>query len=118
VKAGDRFIVSLSATRPATARTTQGLAIPQDDRFGYFSLPEFMGDPDFPEVFVKMVDATSFTGSFWVFHTGLTSLPYTLTVTDTNPGEVRTYESDGGPSFCGGADTETFAAGVHAAGVS
>jgi photosystem II stability/assembly factor-like uncharacterized protein len=105
-----RFTVSLSATKPSTGRVSEGVAIPQDDRFGYFSLPDFTGDSSFPEVFVKMVDATSLTGSFWVFYTGLTSLPYTLTFTDTVTGQTRTYESGGGISLCGDADTETFAA--------
>jgi photosystem II stability/assembly factor-like uncharacterized protein len=104
-----RFTVSISATKPSTGETTRGRAIPQEDRFGYFSLPDFMGDPNFPEVFVKMVDATSFSGSYWVFFTGLTSLPYTLTVSDTVTGKARTYESEGGISLCGGADTEAFA---------
>ncbi len=76
------------------------------DRFGIFSLPGFTGDPQFPEVVVKMVDARSFTGKFWFFHTGLTSLDYTLTVTDSETGAVRTYESPG--PFCGGADTSAF----------
>lgn len=74
------------------------------DRSGYFSLPAFTGDADFPEVFVKMVDATSVFGDFWLFHTGLTDLTYTLTVDDSVTGATRTYEKPGG-DYCGGADT-------------
>jgi hypothetical protein len=75
---------------------------------GYFSLPDFTGDPGLPEVLVKMVDAsaTSFK-SFWFFYSGLTSLPYTVTVRDTVTGLVRAYASDG---YCGGADTSGFKA--------
>ena len=65
---------------------------PGDDRSGYFSLPAFTGDADFPEVFVKMVDATSVFGDFWLFHTGLADLAYTLTVVDSVTGATRTYE--------------------------
>jgi hypothetical protein len=107
---GDRFHIALSATNPRDGRVSEGSSIPQSDRFGYFSLPDFTGDPNFPEVCVKMVDATSFSGNFWFFHTSLTSLPYTLTVTDTVTGAVQTYQngSSGASRFCGGADTGAF----------
>ena len=71
------------------------------DRFGYFSLPGFTGDATFPEVFVKMIDFRTITGDFVLFHTGLTSLDYALTVTDQVTGEVRTFESPG--DYCGSA---------------
>ncbi len=64
----------------------------------------------FPEVFLKMADATSSSGGFWVFHTGLTDLQYTMTVTDTVTGAVRTYQNDrSDPArLCGGSDTAAF----------
>jgi photosystem II stability/assembly factor-like uncharacterized protein len=104
---GGRFSVTLEARHPASGRIASGVVISSADRFGIFSLPDFTGDPQFPEVVVKMVDARSFTGKFWFFHTGLTSLDYTLTVTDSVTGAVRTYES--ATSFCGAADTNAFA---------
>ena len=64
------------------------------------------GDPALPEVIVKMVDAHAISGKFWFFHTGLTSLDYTLTVTDSETGDFRTYESPA--AFCGSADTAAF----------
>ena len=97
------FHLTLSATDPRTGRTSQAAAIPQGERFGYFSLPGFTGDASLPEVFVKMIDATSLAGSFWLFHSGLTDLAYTLTVADSTTGLTRTYESPG--PFCGSADT-------------
>ena len=105
---GNRFQATLTATNPRGGTTAPGAAIPQGDRFGYFSLPAFTGNPNFPEVFVKMIDATSLPGGdFWLFHTGLTDLRYTLTVTDSVTGAVKTYQND--PSdparLCGGADT-------------
>ena len=50
---------------------------------------------------MKMVDFRAITGKFLLFYTGLTGLDYTLTVTDSVTGAVRTYESPG--DFCGSA---------------
>lgn len=97
-----RFSVTLSAHSPLLGRTVQGVAVTKTDRYGYFSLPDFTGDPTFPEVYVKLVDLTAITGSFGFFHIGLTSLDYTLTVTDSVTGVVRTFEGTG--DFCGGVD--------------
>jgi photosystem II stability/assembly factor-like uncharacterized protein len=105
-----RFQARLSAVDPRTGNVANGLGIPQGAKWGYFSLPEFTNDPSFPEVFVKMLDATALGGYFWVFHTGLTDLQYTLTVTDTKTGQTNTYQNDrSDPTrLCGGADTRAF----------
>jgi hypothetical protein len=108
---GGRFRATLQARDPRTGRVAAGVVIPRGDKFGYFSLPDFTGDATFPEVFVKMADATSLPGSrFWLFHTGLTDLDYTLTVTDQTTGAVKTYGggATGGTLLCGGADTSAF----------
>ena len=106
---GDRFRVTLSATNLRNGRVTTGSAIAQGDRFGYFSLPDFTGDPNLPEVCVKMIDATSFNGNFWFFHTSLTNLSYALTVTDSVTGAVQTYDNEAyNYPLCGGADTTAF----------
>ncbi len=104
---GNRFRVTLSAVDPRTGNTGVGQAMPQGDRFGYFSLPSFTGDPAFPEIFVRM---THSTGSFGLHHTGLTDLEYVLTVTDSATGAVRTYKNDrSDPArLCGGADIQAF----------
>ena len=102
-----RFRIVLSATDPNTGDQVPGVAIPQGDRFGYFSLPALTGDATFPEVFVKMLDATSLTdGDFWLFQGGLTTLPYALTVTDSVTGAVKTYRNDpvDPTRLCGNAD--------------
>ncbi len=106
-----RFRATLRATDPRTGRTADGTALAKGDRFGYFSLPSFTGDPSFPEIFVKMADATAQPGGyFWVFHTGLTDLNYTLTVTDQVTGAARTYSGGAtdGTRLCGSADTAAF----------
>lgn len=110
----NRFRVTLAATDPRTGRIAVGLGVSQGDRYGYFSLPDFTGDPVFPEVIVKMADATTspppFGGSFWFFSSSLTDVQYTLTVTDQVNGKTRTYRnsSSGAGQFCGGADTSAF----------
>jgi photosystem II stability/assembly factor-like uncharacterized protein len=102
---GGRFSVTLEARSPQ-GPTATGTAMASGDQFEIFSLPDITGDPQFPEVVVKMVDFRAITGKFWFFYTGLTGLDYTLTVTDSKTGAVRTYESPG--PFCGGADTSAF----------
>jgi photosystem II stability/assembly factor-like uncharacterized protein len=103
---GGRFSVTLEARDPRSSQTVSGVAMSSGDRFGFFSLPDLTGDPQFPEVVVKMIDTRAIAGKFWFFYTGLTSLDYTLTVTDTVTGAVRTYLS--ATAFCGGADTQAF----------
>jgi hypothetical protein len=106
-----RFRATIQARDSRTGRIAAGVAMARVDGFGYFSLPDFTGDPSFPEIFVKMVDATAQPrGYFWVFHTGLTDLEYTLTVTDQVTGAVRTYTGGAtdGTRLCGSADTTAF----------
>ena len=110
---GGRFLVNLTGTDPRTGRVALGAAIPQTDRFGYFSLPDFTGDATLPEVVVKMVDATgspSLGASFWVFHAPLTDVGYTVSVTDLESGRVRLYVNDPAATsqLCGGVDTSAF----------
>jgi photosystem II stability/assembly factor-like uncharacterized protein len=100
-----RFSVTLTAHR-ASGDELAVKAVPETDRFGYFSFPGAVGDPTFPEVVVKMIDYRLITGKFWVFQAGLTSFEYTLTITDTETEESRTYE--GNTPFCGSADTSAF----------
>jgi hypothetical protein len=108
---GGRFVVTAQAVDPRTGRLEVGTPLGQTDRWGYFSLPGFTGDPSFPEIVVKLVDGTSLDGSFWFFHSGLTDLQYTVSVLDTVSGRQKSYMNDRSDpqKLCGGADTETFA---------
>ena len=107
-----RFEVQLAATNPRTGAVTLGTPQALDDTAGYFSLPDFTGNPNVPEITVKMVDATAaappFGGAFWFFYSSLTDVTYTLTVIDHRTGARRTYGSAGSPAFCGGGDTNAF----------
>jgi hypothetical protein len=59
------------------------------------------------EVVVKVVDGTSFNGRFWVFFAGLSDVEYTLTVSDTAAGLLRTYFNPSG-HLASVADTAAF----------
>ena len=99
---GGRFTVTLQARNPRNGQNAAGQAKALTDRSGYFGLSGVTGDALFPEVVVKMVDGRPINGNFWFFHSNLTSLDYTLTVTDQVSGAVRTFQSH--ESFCGDAD--------------
>jgi photosystem II stability/assembly factor-like uncharacterized protein len=70
--------------------------------------------PQNVEVVVKVVDGTSFNGRFWVFAAGLSNVEYTLTVTDTAEGLVKTYFNPSG-SLESLADAAAFPSGLAAA---
>ncbi|HTR03385.1 MAG TPA: hypothetical protein VMN82_09350 [Thermoanaerobaculia bacterium] len=89
--------------------TGAGVALPQTDTFGYFSLPSLTQNPSNPEVFVKILDATAAGGGYWVFYGHLTDLIYDLTVKDVTTGQTQTYHKDAG-NEPGGFDTTTFPA--------
>ena len=83
---GGRFSVTLEAHHPRTGQAVAGQATALTDRSGFFGIAGVTGDPQFPEVVVKMVDGRGINGDFWFFHAGLTGLDYTLTVTDIGHG--------------------------------
>ena len=101
------FFVSLAARDQRTGRTGPGQAIPQNDIFGYFSIPALTSNPDNPEVFVKVLDGRVVNGHYWVFYSGLTDLEYTITVREIATGLVKTYLKPAG-SAAGGFDTSAF----------
>jgi PKD repeat protein len=101
------FTVRLAASDQRTGRNGPGQAIPQNDLFGFFSLPALTQNPDNPEVFVKILDGTTINGEYWVFYGHLTDLVYDLTVTEVATGISKTYHKDAG-NAPGGFDTSGF----------
>jgi len=101
------FNVTLTARDQRTGNTAAGQALPQNEKFGYFSLPALTGDPNNPEVFVKILDGTSINGQYWIFYGHLTDLIYDLTVTEIDMNRVKTYQKDAGNSL-GGFDVSGF----------
>jgi hypothetical protein len=84
--------------------------VPLTDEAGGF----WFFSPQNVEVVVKVVDGTSFNGRFWVFAAGLSNVEYTLTVTDTAEGAVKTYFNPSG-RLESLADAAAFPSGLAAA---
>jgi hypothetical protein len=59
------------------------------------------------ELMVKVLDARAIDGHFWVFYGALSDVAYTITITDTETGAVRTYENPAG-TLASVADTSAF----------
>ena len=108
LNAAHRFSITLSATDQRTGRTGSGVATQMNDLWGYFSIPAITANPSNPEVFVKLLDATSINGHYWFFYGGLTDLEYTLTVKEDATGRSKMYTKPAG-NECGGSDTAAFA---------
>jgi ELWxxDGT repeat protein len=97
-----RFAVE-SAWKDFTGRTGTGTAVGLTGDTGYF----WFFDPANVEAVLKVLDATTFNGHFWVFYGALSNVEYTLTVTDTMTGAVKTYRNPSG-RFASAGDVTAF----------
>ncbi|RPI24931.1 MAG: M6 family metalloprotease domain-containing protein, partial [Acidobacteria bacterium] len=97
-----RFTVRVN-WRTGQGSSGQGVAVRASNDSGYFW---FFG-PDNVELFVKLLDGRGVNGYFWFFYGALTNIEYTLTVTDTQTGNVRTYFNPQGVQ-AGGHDISAF----------
>jgi len=59
------------------------------------------------ELVIKAVDGRAFNNKFWVFYGALSNVEYTITVTDTLTGAVKTYVNPFG-QLASVADTAAF----------
>jgi hypothetical protein len=64
-------------------------------------------EPENLELVVKVLDGRLLNGRFWVFYGALSNVEYTLRVTDTATGEVRTYQNPAG-TLASRGDVEAF----------
>jgi hypothetical protein len=105
----NRYSVTLQAKDNPTRTTKEGpgAAVPVNDVFGFFTVPALSANSNDIQAFVKMVDARSFDGRFWVFLGGLTDFELTFTVYDTQIGRTKIYRKPAG-STCGWNDTQAF----------
>jgi hypothetical protein len=102
---GDRFQVEVE-WRDFQGGTGAGQVVPTlSDSSGLF----WFFHPDNWDLMVKVLDACAFSGHYWVFSAATTNVEYTLTVTDTFSGEVRTYQNPLGVSAPAVTDTTAFA---------
>jgi hypothetical protein len=90
--------------RDFTGGSGRGVAVPRDGQWGYF----WFFDPGNVELSVKLLDGRGVNGQFWVFYGALSNVDYTLRVTDTETGAVRTYRNPAG-RFASTGDTAAFA---------
>jgi hypothetical protein len=67
-------------------------AVPLTSDTGYF----WFFSASNVELVIKAVDGRSFNGFFWVFYGALSDVEYTITVTDTVTGAVKTYMNQAG----------------------
>ncbi len=76
----------------ARARSGHGTAVPITADTGYF----WFFNSDNVELVIKVLDGQALNGHFWVFYGALTNVEYTITVTDTVNGLVKTYTNPSG----------------------
>jgi len=98
----NRFAVE-AAWQDFQGRTGTGTAVPLSADTGYF----WFFSSGNVEVVLKMIDGRALNGKFWVFYGALSSVQYTLTVTDTQTGRVRIYQNPSG-QLASVADTGAF----------
>src|SRR5262249_13252409 len=103
---GGRFQVDVDWQRDAGDPTQKAQAVGASEASGYF----WFTDPYSVELVVKILDGRSVNGFFWVFYGALTDRGYTITVTDRETGEVRTYANEPG-QIMSRADTNAVAGG-------
>ena len=99
----DRFSVKID-WRTADGNSGQGQGIKYTPDSGLFW---FFGSDNI-EVLVKVLDACVFS-RYWVFSAATTNVEYTLTVTDTKNGAIKTYHNNQGVSAAAVTDTNAFA---------
>jgi subtilisin-like proprotein convertase family protein len=87
-----RFQTSVAWQVPTQGTSGVGTAVPLTTDTGYF----WFFSANNIELMIKVVDGRTFNGKFWVFYGALTDVQYTVTVTDTVTGTVKTYFSPQG----------------------
>ncbi len=96
----NRFAVQVDWRNPGNGTSGQGGAAALSNLTGTFTF----GDRSNVELMVKLIDFGNRIALFWG---ALSDLDYTLKVTDTTTGAVKTYRSTAG-RLCGGLDNNAF----------
>jgi len=98
-----RFEVRVDWSVPSQGRSGMGTAVPVTSDTGYFTF----FDAANVELIIKVLDARVLNGKFWLFYGALSNVEYTITVTDTETGQVKTYFNPSG-TLASVADTAAF----------
>jgi hypothetical protein len=87
---GGQFQARVTWKNPYTGETGTGKTVPLSDDTGSF----WFFSPNNLELMVKVLNGEAINGSYWVFYGSLSNVEYTLTITDTASGTVKTYHND------------------------
>ena len=99
--AGGRFRVQVNWQSPTGSGVGNAVTMSADTgHFWFFNAANV-------ELVVKVLDARAVNGKFWVFYGALSDVQYTITVTDTATGAVKTYNNTQG-NLASVADTAAF----------
>ena len=101
--ADGRYCVGVSFRSPSMSEADFAHPAPLTASTGAF----WFFDPTNLELIVKVLDGRSVNGKFWVFYGALSNVEYTITVTDTLTGAVKTYFNPQG-QLASVADTSAF----------
>ncbi len=99
---GGRFAVEV-AWKDFSGHTGAGQAVELTGDTGWFW---FFSNTNV-EVVLKVLDGTPVNGHHWVFYGALSNVEYTVTVTDTQTGQVKIYKNASG-QLSSIADTDAF----------
>jgi len=88
---------------PSQGQSDVGTAVAVTTDTGYF----WFFNSSNVELVVKVLDGRAVNGKFWVFYGALSNVEYTITVTDTQSGAVKTYRNPDG-TLASVADTNAF----------
>lgn len=97
-----RFAVSVN-WRDFSNNTGTGNAVPMTADTGHF----WFFNPANVELVIKVLDARTVNGKFWVFYGALSNVEYTITIRDTQTGQVKTYFNPSG-TFASRGDVSAF----------
>jgi uncharacterized protein YfaP (DUF2135 family) len=106
-----RFQARVAWRVPAQGTSGPGMAVPLTGDTGYF----WFFSSNNIELVLKVVDGRAFNNAYWVFFGALSNVEYTITVTDTVTGAVKTYTNASG-QLASVADTAAFTTPVSSAG--
>jgi hypothetical protein len=101
--ASGQFLVNVSFTDPRTGTPRAATAVPLTGDSGAFW---FFDDSNL-ELMIKVLDGRAVNGKFWFFYGALSDVDYTITVTRSETGEVRTYHNPRG-TLASKADLQAF----------
>ena len=98
-----RFKVQVNWRVPSQGTNGAGTGVALTGDTGYF----WFFSSNNVELVIKVVDGRGFNGKYWVFYGALSDVEYSIAVTDTATGTVRTYSNPFG-TLASVADTAAF----------